>query len=153
MLLSGNMLPRANNFGLIGTDAERWAQVHTNILYVGGSEVNKIQTSSDTPADDDTSLITEKYFNLHNVTGAATWGAITGTLSDQSDLQGALNNKFSLTTNNSDNITEGAANLFLTIAERAVLSSTSGINTGEVDEDGEPIMENINFFADATDDI
>ena len=26
-------------------------------------------------------------------------------------------------------------------------------DTGEVNEDGEPIMENINFFADATDDI
>ncbi len=44
--------------------------------------------------------------------------------------QNALNNKQNTITN-SDSITEGATNLFLTSAERTKLVNTSGINTGD----------------------
>ena len=43
---------------------------------------------------------------------------------------------FNTTANDSDNITEGAANLFLTVSERAVIGNTSGTNTGDQDLSG-----------------
>lgn len=54
-------------------------------------------------------------------TGAAVWGTITGTLSSQTDLMNALNQRFNKTTDDSDDITEGASNLFMTTAERSKL--------------------------------
>jgi hypothetical protein len=62
--------------------------------------------------------------------GSATWGGIVGTLSDQTDLQTALNSKQNTITN-SDSITEGSTKLFLTTAERTKLSNTSGTNSGD----------------------
>lgn len=74
---------------------------------------------------------------LEAVASAATtaWGGLTGTLSDQTDLQSALDAKQNTITN-SDSITEGATNLFLTSAERTKLSNTSGTNTGDQDISG-----------------
>jgi hypothetical protein len=62
--------------------------------------------------------------------GSVAWGGITGTLSDQTDLQTALNEKQGIITN-SDSITQGSTNLFLTTAERTKLTNTSGTNTGD----------------------
>lgn len=62
--------------------------------------------------------------------GGGTWGSITGTLSSQTDLQTALNAKQNTITN-SDSITQGTTNLFLTSAERTKLTNTSGTNTGD----------------------
>jgi hypothetical protein len=59
-----------------------------------------------------------------------TWGSITGTLSNQTDLQSALNAKQNTITN-SDSIAQGGTNLFLNTAERTKLSNTSGTNTGD----------------------
>lgn len=86
------------------------------------------------------------------------WGDINGTLSDQTDLQNALDDKAdtsSLSTvatsgdyddltnkpsipnslddlsGDSDDISEGSTNLFLTSSERTKLSNTSGTNTGD----------------------
>lgn len=50
------------------------------------------------------------------------WGTITGTLSDQTDLQTALNAKASAL---------GVDDNYVTDAEKVVLSNTSGINTGD----------------------
>jgi hypothetical protein len=60
----------------------------------------------------------------------ATWGGITGTLASQTDLQTALNLKQNTITN-SDSITQGSTNLFLTTAERTKLSNTTNTNTGD----------------------
>lgn len=62
--------------------------------------------------------------------GGGTWGSITGTLSSQTDLQTALNAKQNTITN-SDSITQGTTNLFLTSAERTKLTNTSGTNSGD----------------------
>lgn len=51
------------------------------------------------------------------------WGDITGTLASQSDLQSALDAKEDTITD-SDDINEGAANLFLTTTERSKLTNT-----------------------------
>ena len=62
--------------------------------------------------------------------GGGTWGSITGTLSSQTDLQTALDAKQNTITN-SDSITQGTTNLFLTSAERTKLTNTSGTNSGD----------------------
>lgn len=54
--------------------------------------------------------------------GTAAWGDITGTLSAQTDLQSALNAK-QATITDSDDITEGATNLFMTSGERTKLGN------------------------------
>ena len=66
--------------------------------------------------------------------GTPSWGSIQGTLSNQTDLQNALNAKASTsslstvaTTGNSDDLTEGASQLLMTAIERSKLS---GIATG-----------------------
>lgn len=59
------------------------------------------------------------------VTGAAgssAWGGITGTLSDQTDLQDALDLKEPL---------KGADDNYVTDAEKTVIGNTSGTNTGD----------------------
>jgi hypothetical protein len=61
---------------------------------------------------------------------SAVWGGITGTLSSQTDLNAALAAKQN-TIINSDSITQGSTNLFLTGAERTKLTNTSGTNTGD----------------------
>lgn len=54
--------------------------------------------------------------------GSSTWGGITGTLSDQTDLQTALNNKEPL---------KGSDDNYVTDAQLVVISNTSGTNTGD----------------------
>ena len=54
--------------------------------------------------------------------GPATWGDITGTLSDQTDLQTALNGKADVL---------GADDNYVTDAEKTVIGNTSGTNTGD----------------------
>jgi len=59
-----------------------------------------------------------------NATGGSdsvAWGSITGILSNQTDLQNALNAKQDTITN-SDDITEGATNLFMSSAEQSKLA-------------------------------
>jgi hypothetical protein len=56
--------------------------------------------------------------------GASVWGAITGTLSNQTDLQNALDAKQNTITN-SDDITEGSTNLFLTSSERSEITANT----------------------------
>ncbi len=56
--------------------------------------------------------------------GSSVWGAITGTLSNQTDLQTELNAKQN-TINNSDDISEGSTNLFLTTTERSNISANN----------------------------
>lgn len=63
------------------------------------------------------------------------YGGITGTLSDQTDLQAALDAKEDTITD-SDDITQGSTNLFLTSAERTKLTNISGTNTGDQDISG-----------------
>lgn len=59
--------------------------------------------------------------------GAAAWGGITGTLSDQTDLQTALDGKAS---------SLGADDNYVTDAEKTKLSNLSGTNTGDQDLSG-----------------
>jgi hypothetical protein len=54
--------------------------------------------------------------------GSVAWGAITGTLSDQTDLDTALNGKEPL---------KGADDNYVTDAEKVVIGNTSGTNTGD----------------------
>ena len=54
--------------------------------------------------------------------GTATWGGITGTLSNQTDLQTVLNNKEPL---------KGSDDNYVTDAQLVVISNTSGTNTGD----------------------
>lgn len=54
--------------------------------------------------------------------GASAWGDITGVLSDQTDLQAALDSKQNTITD-SDDIVEGSANLFMTTSERSKLTA------------------------------
>ena len=54
--------------------------------------------------------------------GDASWGGITGTLSDQTDLQTALNGKAS---------SLGPDDNYVTDAEKTVIGNTSGTNTGD----------------------
>lgn len=54
--------------------------------------------------------------------GSVDWGGIGGTLSNQTDLQSALNAKQNTITN-SDDITEGSTNLFMTSAEALKLAN------------------------------
>ena len=54
--------------------------------------------------------------------GTATWGGITGTLSNQTDLQTVLNNKEPL---------KGSDDNYVTDAQLVVIGNTSGTNTGD----------------------
>lgn len=54
--------------------------------------------------------------------GSATWGGITGTLSNQTDLQTVLNNKEPL---------KGSDDNYVTDAQLVVIGNTSGTNTGD----------------------
>ncbi len=67
--------------------------------------------------------------SLGNASGAAVWGAITGTLSAQTDLQNALNQKFSLSqwyATTTDALNEGVTNQYFTTNRVAgVLSATT----------------------------
>lgn len=79
--------------------------------------------------------------------GGGTWGSINGTLSNQTDLQAALDGKQNVITD-SDDITQGVSHLFLTSAERTKLSNTSGTNTGDQDLSGYvPITRTVNGHA------
>lgn len=62
-----------------------------------------------------------------NISGVSEWGAITGTLADQTDLNTALNNKEPL---------KGDDNNYVTDAEKVKLSNLSGTNTGDQDLSG-----------------
>ncbi len=83
--------------------------------------------------------------------GGASWGSISGTLSDQTDLQAALDAKQDAITD-SDDITEGATNLFLTTSERSKLG---GIEAGADVTDAANVAAAGAFMksTDDTDDI
>ena len=61
--------------------------------------------------------------------GEAVWGSITGTLSNQTDLQTALNGKLSTTSTTAD-VPDSANRRYVTDAQLTVISNTSGTNTG-----------------------
>jgi hypothetical protein len=71
--------------------------------------------------------------------GGGTWGSITGTLSDQTDLQSALDGK-------ADSLT--ADQNYVSDAELVVLQNTSGTNTGDQDLSG--LMVKANNLSDLT---
>ena len=62
------------------------------------------------------------YFDTLYTGGGSVWGSITGTLSAQTDLQNALNNKEPL---------KGADDNYVTDAQLVVIQNTSGTNTGD----------------------
>lgn len=64
------------------------------------------------------------------------WGTITGTLSNQTDLQTALNNKEPL---------KGADDNYVTDAQLVVISNTSGTNTGDQDLSGYALLNSPTF--------
>jgi len=61
---------------------------------------------------------------------AAAWGAITGTLSDQTDLQTALDGKLDDTATTAD-VDPSTDRNYVTDAELVVIQNTSGTNTGD----------------------
>jgi hypothetical protein len=67
------------------------------------------------------------YFDTLYTGGSSAWGSITGTLSAQTDLQNALNNKEPL---------KGADDNYVTDAQLTVIQNTSGTNTGDQDLSG-----------------
>jgi len=69
------------------------------------------------------------------------WGTITGTLSSQTDLQNALNAKQNTITD-SDDISEGSTNLFLTTTERSNISTN---NTKVSYTDASDVSSNTTF--------
>lgn len=54
--------------------------------------------------------------------GGGNWGEIGGDINDQEDLQQALDDRFSLSGNNADDIGEGDTNKFLTADERTAIT-------------------------------
>jgi hypothetical protein len=60
----------------------------------------------------------------NSVGGASTWGSIGGTLSNQTDLQNALNSKAPAL---------GGDDNYVTDAEKTKLANTSGTNSGDQD--------------------
>ena len=68
--------------------------------------------------------------------GTLVWGAITGTLSNQTDLQTELTDRFSKSTDTSDNITEGTKK-FTTAGD---ISKLAGIESGaQADQDASEV--------------
>lgn len=61
---------------------------------------------------------------------AAAWGAITGTLSDQTDLQSALDGKLDDTATTAD-VDPSTDRNYVTDAELDLIQDTSGTNTGD----------------------
>ena len=109
--------------------------LQSNVVFSGGatdaSGVTYLNGNSSLAATNAQEAIDE-VVNLSG--GVPTWGAITGTLSDQTDLQNSLNAKASTsslstvaTTGNSDNLTEGTSQLLMTAMERSKLT---GIEAG-----------------------
>lgn len=72
-------------------------------------------------------VITEIHITVSEVAAGGAWGDITGTLSDQTDLQAALDGK-------ADAL--GADDNYVTDAEKVVIGNTSGTNTGDQDLSG-----------------
>jgi hypothetical protein len=62
--------------------------------------------------------------------GAAAWGDITGTLSNQTDLQTALDSKLA-TSATTANVADSVDKRYVTDAQRTVIQNTSGTNTGD----------------------
>lgn len=62
--------------------------------------------------------------------GGGTWGSITGTLADQTDLQAALDGKLSTSATTAD-VPDSLNKRYVTDAQRTVLTNTSGTNTGD----------------------
>lgn len=78
--------------------------------------------------------------NSSAVGGGAVWGAITGTLSDQADLQAALDAK-------ADDLT--ADQNYVSDAQLVVITNTSGVNTGDNTNFAPPLGADDNYVTDA----
>lgn len=75
---------------------------------------------------------------------SAAWGAINGTLSDQTDLQNALNSKLDDTATTAE-VDPSTDRNYVTDAELTVLQNTSGTNTG--DETQSTIISKLNLHS------
>jgi len=73
----------------------------------------------------------QKWVNGAN-SAVVSWGAIQGTLSDQTDLQAALDAKLDVGATTAD-IDDSTDRRYVTDAELSVIQNTSGVNTGDQD--------------------
>lgn len=93
----------------------------------GGGQVKDIEAGSNV-------TVTKRDSGVYTISstggGGGTWGSITGTLSDQTDLQTALNGKLSTSATTAD-ISDSTNKRYVTDAYLTVLSNTSGTNTGD----------------------
>ena len=97
--MADEVVPTTDGGQDLGTDLKRWGNIKTLLLQLGADDkqITDIRLSSDTAGNSDTVLLTEKAINLI-AECVATWGNISGTLSDQTDLQSALDLKVSTST-------------------------------------------------------
>ena len=93
----------------------RLIEENATALPVGGTTGQVLAKASNTDGDAEW---------VNPGAGAAAWGDITGTLSNQTDLQTALNGKAN---------SLGVDDNYVTDAEKTKLSNLSGVNTGDQD--------------------
>lgn len=132
-----------HNGGVAGTMAD-WSELLTptdTVLSVNG-EVGAVTLTTDDISDSG---------QTHKWTTAAEITKLAG-IETAADVTDAINvaaaGAFMKSSDDSDDITEGATKLFLTSAERTKLSNTSGTNTGD-----QNLTPYFNKSADDTDDI
>lgn len=129
----------------LGDDADYAATITTelatkaaddSVVHLTGAEtVAGVKTFSSSPVvptpTADMEVATKKYVDDNigagsgtgtGTSGSSAWGGITGTLSDQTDLQAALDAK-------ADSL--GTDDNYVTDAEKVVIGNTSGTNTGD----------------------
>ena len=111
-------------------------QIKQDYQYIGaGGEltaaeelrVQEIQALSDSVTGEALAKTTGSIVNKNIDESGGTWGSITGTLSDQTDLQTALDAKAA---------SLGADDNYVTDTEKIVIGNTSGANTGDQDLSG-----------------
>lgn len=95
----------------------------SDLIPAAGAEINDLSAAVTWTNVPDAN-ITESSVTQHEAALSIGISQVTGI---------TLANLFDTTTDDSDDITEGASNLFLTSAERTILSNTSGTNTGDQD--------------------
>lgn len=104
----------------LGYKDSAWFTANASIVLDPGQIVYLEQTGTYKLGDGVTALSALAF--LGGGSGSSTWGGITGTLSDQTDLQTALNNKEPL---------KGTDDNYVTDAQLVVIGNTSGTNSGD----------------------